>query len=530
MPSPSSTGLLDSGPRTPCASSSGRLHTRTDAFSLATEPAVSRPVIGRPCLPCRCIGLLHSDSEVPRLQADPYTTTAAWLAAGRPRLPRCCPWALLPASSSPDLERPAPFERSPAHPDTFTIAAGSAAALLAADRPRLPRRYARRPRLRTSSANLPEDAPRASSSSDLVRPHRRLLTYALGPPRGVVPHLLRTPSLQPLQPPQLRTSSALHPSSDRLHIQTLSPSPPGRLPPCSRLTANTCPAATPGFLDFEPRVRIFRRMPLEPLRPRTSRGHAGARSPTPWGHHAEWCRSSCGWLPAPSLPPLRPHQPRTSRAGAGVFSPPDPRAYHVARQHASSPPPYLPRPTRPRDPPPGLPPAPRAALFQQTCHPRPHPGLPLPSFPVGMSRAIPVPDDAWELLLHLLGHCPHRQPAVAPHSRTAPSTPTRPHLGQTSSPHEPHVHRLNESAAARGNPTRPSLSVDPNSTRLQSTGPAIPRPPPGAPPPPLPFLGTTVATSTSMARFNRRTYRTARARAPRAPARLNQHTALHLTA
>ena len=108
--------------------------------------------------------------SLPSHRAPPLHASPGGLPHHRRRLARSWPptpalllfWALPLAPSTPDLECPAPSERPPTHPDAFTVAVGSAAALLAADRPRLPRRYARHPRLRTLSAHLVEDAPRAS--------------------------------------------------------------------------------------------------------------------------------------------------------------------------------------------------------------------------------------------------------------------------------------------------------------------------------------------------------------------------------
>ena len=366
------TGLLDSGPRAPCASSSGRLHARTDAYSLATESAATRPVVGRPCLPCRRTGPLHST----RLQADFHTIAAAWPAAGRQRLPCCC--------------------SGPYH-----------------------------------------------------------------------------------WPPQLRTSSALHPPNDRLHIRTLSPSPSGRLPPCSRPTARASPAAMPGILDFGPRVRTLWRMPLEPLvfGPRAATpalvhlrpGATTRRSAAPPadGRPRLPCRRSGPINPGPRVPAL------------AFFFPPIP-GLPRAFLHASSPPPYLPRPIRPCGPPPELQPTPRAALFPRTRHSRPHPGLPLLSYPVGTPRALPVPDDALEPCTRLV--TAHTGSPQWPRTHGRPLVPRPgPLLDRPDHHGEPHGKCLNESVAARDNharvaAARPSVDLNSIPQPLTCAPPLLPAP------------------------------------------------------
>ena len=180
------TGLLDSGPRAPCASSSGRLHARTDAYSLATESAAARPVVGRPCLPCRRTGPLHST----RLQADFHTIAAAWPAAGRQRLPCCC--------SGPYHW---PLNSGPRVPCTLRTTAYTSGRFhrrrRVGCRPARGRPPAPPPPLCPASSTSDLECapcggcPSSLSSSDLVRPHRRLFTYAPGPPHGVVLLLLR---------------------------------------------------------------------------------------------------------------------------------------------------------------------------------------------------------------------------------------------------------------------------------------------------------------------------------------------------
>jgi hypothetical protein len=128
-------------------------------------------------------------------------------------------------------------------------------------------------------------------------------------------------------------------------------------------------------------------------------------------------RPSRGWPPAPSLPLLRPHQLRTSRAGAGVFLsqglvPGLPRGV-PARILPSSLPSMAYPPARPSA---------WASACTTCCFD--FRGLvtlvltracPCQVTPVGTSRAIPVPDGAWGLLLHLVWSLP--TPAARTHGR-----------------------------------------------------------------------------------------------------------------
>ena len=119
------TGLLVFGPRAPCASSSGRLHTRTDAYAVAAESAAALFAAGRPCFPCRFTCILDSGPRVPcALRANAYISWRAptpspptrslpcsRIASPRPPgFPRGVPACILPPSLPPTAYPPArPF-------------------------------------------------------------------------------------------------------------------------------------------------------------------------------------------------------------------------------------------------------------------------------------------------------------------------------------------------------------------------------------------------------------------------------------
>jgi hypothetical protein len=216
-------------------------------------------------------------------------------------LPPCLPLRV-PASSTPDLERPAPL-RADAYIPGRTLSRSP---------PSQPS-----PGPSSAARAFPAAASGSSTRTQKCLVSRRTPTPPPPPGSQLAARVCPAAVLGPYyRPPHLRTSSALHPSSDRLHIRTLPPSPSGRLPPCSRPTARASPAATLGALAFEPRVQIFRRTPLAPHRLRTLCGHTGACSPMPWGHHTAWCRTSCGRLPCSrsSLLNSGPRVPCTLRA------------------------------------------------------------------------------------------------------------------------------------------------------------------------------------------------------------------------
>ena len=400
--------------------------------------------------------------------SGPRTPFAPTHPGGRQHRRRCpavsgrsCLPSTVPASSTQDLERPAPLRavaympgrtltRSPPSrppPGPSLAARAFPAVAPGPSTPRVSRR--------TSTPSPPPGPQLAANACPAA---------VLGPTTGPLNSGPRVP---------------LHPPNDRLHIRTLSPSPSGRLPPCSRPTARASPAAMPGILDFGPRVRTFWRMPLEPLvfGPRAATpalvhlrpGATTRRSAAPPadGRPRLPCRRSGPINPGPRVPAL------------AFFFPPIP-GLPRAFLHASSPPPYLPRPIRPCGPPPELQPTPRAALFPRTRHSRPHPGLPLLSYPVGTPRALPVPDDALEPCTRLV--TAHTGSPQWPRTHGRPLVPRPgPLLDRPDHHGEPHGKCLNESVAARDNharvaAARPSVDLNSIPQPLTCAPPLLPAP------------------------------------------------------